>query len=103
MTNVRDILENLTFEVIKWNYGASSAECVAERAKAEAQLNHHYYRKFMEIVGEDVKDNGATVVRNQDGSVHSSSAGSFGEYCKNELRAELRQQAKLKLLGGEDE
>jgi hypothetical protein len=36
--NADEILEQLTFEVIKWNYGASSAETAAERSKAKQQL-----------------------------------------------------------------
>jgi len=45
------------------------------------------------IIGEDVKDYGRSVVRNDDGTEHSSSAGSYRDYCNNVLKAEQRQRA----------
>lgn len=63
----------------------------------EEQVESLYILKadVLEALGEDVKDNGATVVRNEDGSVHSSSAGSYAEHCKSDLRAEIRQKLNL--------
>lgn len=47
------ILEKLTFEVLKWNYGASSAECASERLKAKAALVSLIETTMLEIIGED--------------------------------------------------
>src|SRR5437868_5463282 len=44
-----EILDDLTFEVIKWQYGVVSAEVKAELHKASRQL----FDAMMEIVGED--------------------------------------------------
>lgn len=64
------------------NTTLSQRQAIVEDAQAEIE------RAVREIIGENVKDNGATVVRNNDGSVHSSSAGSYAEHIKSDLRAE---------------
>lgn len=46
--SVDEILENLTFEVIKWNYGASSAECGSERLKSKKLLHSLLISKLPE-------------------------------------------------------
>lgn len=46
--SVDTILENLTFEVIKWNYGASSAECGGERLKSKKLLHSLLISKLPE-------------------------------------------------------
>ncbi len=62
--------------------------------KALAALNKAHEEECLRVIGEDVKDYGRLVVRNDDGSEHSSSAGSYRDYCNNELRAEQRNRLK---------
>lgn len=48
-----EILGNLTFEVIRWNYGAVSAETRGEQAKAKASIQSHILG-VLEAVERDV-------------------------------------------------
>lgn len=52
--SVDEILENLTFEVIKWNYGASSAECNGERLKSKKLLHSLLISKLPEKPSNDL-------------------------------------------------
>jgi len=47
--SIDQVLDNLTFEVLKWNYGASSAETKMEQHKAKAAIE----AMVREIIGED--------------------------------------------------
>lgn len=51
-----EILDSLTFEVIKWRYGASSAETIAEQLKAAQSIQALALREALEIVDKMGKD-----------------------------------------------
>ena len=68
-----------------------------KRNEAITAINELRKADMAYVIGEDVKDAGATIVRNADGSVHSSSAGSYSEHIKNEYREEARLRAEERL------
>jgi len=45
------ILDNLTFEVVRWGYGASSAETKAEQHKAKAAIQAKLAAAKDEVIG----------------------------------------------------
>lgn len=75
-----EVLDELTFEAIKWKYGAVSAEVRGLQYKAQRQL----FEAILEIVGADdlpySRGLPASTSRNRQ---------------RNELRTELRQKLKV--------
>ena len=101
MTNVRDILTDFLDEtdyVLEAPIEQGNDKDWFDRpyVQAEADLNQHYYQMFMEIIGNDGEITGN--MRPQ-GYMNVDLTESY----RNKFREELRQQAKLKLMGGEDE
>jgi hypothetical protein len=62
-----------------------SAVLKEEATKAIKQAVDKY------VIGEDVPNDGAEIVRNTSGEAKGRSAGSYAESCKRELRTEQRQ------------